>query len=87
MDAVTQLQAAAADILTLVGYVDGFSDWWLEMDTMLGAVEKKSDELRPERVVKLRVVTVKKGWAEVKDMYLEYKVKVRGILGRNAAIF
>jgi hypothetical protein len=57
--------------------VDQFADWWLQMDTMLEAVENKVGQLQANRIVKLRVKSIKSGWGEVKAEYLNYKIMVR----------
>jgi hypothetical protein len=54
-----------------------FADWWLQMDTMLEAVENKVGQLRANHIVKLRVKSMKSGWGEVKAEYSSYKTKVR----------
>lgn len=77
-DALKQLEQAASDIGELVQTVDAFSEWWLQMDTMLNSVEAQVGELRADKIVKLRVITAQRGWGKVKSMYLEYKIKVSG---------
>jgi hypothetical protein len=61
----------------IVQNVDQFADWWLQMDTMLEAVENKVGQLQANHIAKLRVKSIKSGWGEVKAEYLNYKIKVR----------
>jgi len=76
VDAMRQLHQAAADLSVIVQNVDEFADWWLQMDTMLEAVESKVGQLQANRIPKLRVKSIKSGWGEVKAEYLSYKIKV-----------
>jgi len=76
IDAVKQLQEAARDLSMLVYHIDMFANWWLEMDTMLEAIEINVGQIQADHIVKLRVKGVKKQWGEVKMEYAGYKSKI-----------
>jgi len=75
-DAMKTLHQATRDLTQLVQSIDLFAEWWLEMDTMLAGVSVKVAQIQADRIVRLRVASVRSSWTEVKQRYSEYKVKV-----------
>jgi len=75
-DGMKQLRKVTQDLSELADCVDLFADWWIEMDTMLSTVEAKVSLLEPGKIGRLRMITVKRNWNDVKDKYLHYKQKV-----------
>ena len=58
-------------------HVNGFVDWWLEMDSMLAVLESNVGQLEVTFVAKLQVKTIKTGWGKVREEYSSYKTQVR----------
>ena len=57
--------------------MDGFADWWLQVDTMLKDVESKVGQSEVNLVSRLRVKSIKLGWGKMKGECSSYKIQVR----------
>lgn len=75
-DAVDQLREMAEDMAQLIGHVDLFALWWGTIDTLLSSLEASITRLREDRLMELKVNSIKNNWGTIKEMNMEYMVKV-----------
>lgn len=56
----------------LTSNVDGFANWWTNMETVLDVLKKRAEAGRSRP----RVKDLKNGWEHVRDDYMTYKCKI-----------
>jgi hypothetical protein len=73
---IAKLGWAMEGLLQLTQSTAALVDWWLTMDTALAMLETSVASLQPQKVLKLKVGSIRKRWEKVSIDYQDYKLKV-----------
>lgn len=74
---LSQFELATADLAELIQHVNGFVDWWAEVNTTLANLEMVLPQIKVDGSNPFRTDTVKERWIQVYQNYVSYQRQVR----------
>jgi len=78
-DIISELHQVHQDMNKLVDYIGTFVDWWSEAKMNLQSLSDTIPLIKLDGSNPLRMITIYSRWANVKDQYVRYQIRITAI--------